>query len=127
MAFHDLTEDRSAPPKAKFFMGLGEKFICVPEKTKEENIFTAITRFERDFLIKVIFAPGPESDMPALSSADTDKPTNFYVKSNWTPGYGDVPCWVSRRLSRFFTKVRRCFWKHKDIFNLLISSHFNRS
>jgi hypothetical protein len=91
MAFHDLTEDRSAPPKAKFFMGLGEKFICVPEKTKEENIFTAITRFERDFLIKVIFAPGPESDMPALSSEDTDKPTNFYVKSNWTPGYGDVP------------------------------------
>jgi hypothetical protein len=73
MAFHDLTEDQSAPPEAKLLLGLGDKFIPVPELTKEENFLTARARFERDFLIKVIFAPGPEFELPALSIADEEK------------------------------------------------------
>jgi len=120
MAFHDLTEDHSAPHEAKFLMGLGDKFIPVPESTKEENFFTGRTRFEREFLIKVIFAPGPELELPALSTTDeVEKETKLYVNSNWTPGYGDVPCWVSRRVSRFLSKLSRRFRKRKGTPNLL--------
>jgi hypothetical protein len=73
MAFHDLMENQSAPPEAKLLLGLGDKFISVPESTKEENFSTARACFEREFLIKVIFAPGPEFELPALSTADEKK------------------------------------------------------
>jgi len=121
MAFHDLTEDQSAPPEAKLLLGLGDKFIPVPELTKEENFPTARARFERDFLIKVIFAPGPEFELPALSIADEEKEkeTKLYGNFNWTPSYGDVPCWVSRRVSRFISKLRRRFRHREGVPNLL--------
>jgi hypothetical protein len=117
MAFHDLTEDQSAPPEAKFLMGLGDTFIPVPKETKEDNCFTGITRFERSLLIKIIFAPGPEG-LPDLSSEE-DKETKLYVNSTWCPGYGDVPCWVSKRASRFFSKVYSRFRKRTGVPKLL--------
>ena len=122
MAFHDLTEDQSAPPEAKLLLGLGVKFVPVPESTKEENFPTARARFERDFLIKVIFAPVPELELPALSIADEEKETKLHVNLNWTPSYGDVPCWVSRRVSRFISKLRRRFRHREGVPNLLFSN-----
>jgi hypothetical protein len=119
MAFHDLMENQSAPPEAKLLLGLGDKFISVPESTKEDNFSTARACFEREFLIKVIFAPGPEFELPALSTADEEKETKLYVNSNWTPGYGDVPCWVFRRVSRFLFRLCHRFRQREGIPNLL--------
>ena len=119
MAFHDLMENQSAPPEAKLLLGLGDKFISVPESTKEENFSTARACFEREFLIKVIFAPGPEFELPALSTADEERETKLYVNSNWAPGYGDVPCWVFRRVSRFLFRLCNRFRQREGIPNLL--------
>ena len=62
MAFHNLTEDQSAPPEAKLLMGLGDKFIPVPDFTNEFNVECGIARFERSFMIKVIYTPGEEDN-----------------------------------------------------------------
>ena len=118
MAFHDPTNDQSAPPEAKFFMGLGDKFIPVPATPKDFNVTSGIARFERSFMIKVIYAPGEEASTPAPPT-ENDKETNLYVNSTWCPNYGDVPCWVSRLLSRFFTQLKRRFKHRKATPNLL--------
>ena len=103
-------------------MGLGEKFIPVPKFTKD-NVEDSISRFERSFMLKVIYAYGEDGeDIAQLSTGAEDDPflqTKLYVNSNWSPGYEDVPCWVSRRLSRFFTAVRKKFRQRKASPNLL--------
>ena len=55
MAFHDLTPEKTAPLDARSLLGLGSKFISTPSKTTG-SLNHSFERFERDFIIRVIFA-----------------------------------------------------------------------
>ena len=121
MAFHDLTPEKSAPPDAQSLLGLGSKFISTPPKTTG-SLNSTFTRFERDFIIKVIYAVEECEDTEmAFADFDADRRPKLYVKSKWNPTVCDVPYWVSQRLSRFQVQVQRLFRERNATPNLLPS------
>ncbi len=61
MAFHDLTQDKSAPPEAKALLGLGRKFVITPPTTTGD-ISISLRCLLQDFCIKVIFSSQEQDD-----------------------------------------------------------------
>ena len=61
LAFHDLTQDKSAPPEAKALLGLGGKFILTPPITTGD-ISASLRGLLRDLCIKVIFSGQEQED-----------------------------------------------------------------
>ena len=114
MAFHDLTPNKSAPQASKALLGLGYKFICTPKFTNG-SIAASYSRFERDVHLRVFFACGSELD-PDPIALDKSK---LYVKSDWSPEFGDIPFWVDQRLSKFYVRLQRLFKKKQSTPNLL--------
>ena len=95
MAFHDVTPNKSAPPAAKSFLGLGAKFIVTPkETTGTGDMFATTDRLDRDFKLRVYFAS---------ASPMEESKSKLYVKLE----EGDIPAWVMACLSHFFVHVRR--------------------
>ena len=112
MAFHDLTQDKSAPPEAKALLGLGGKFIPTPPRTTGD-ISRSLQRLLRDMCIKVIFS-GQEQDDHNL-----EKTSRLYVLSTWEPTYGELPGWVTGRMERFSDQMTPHFKCKRASDNLL--------
>ena len=112
LAFHDLTQDKSAPPEAKALLGLGGKFILTPPITTG-NISISLRRLLRDLCIKVIFS-GQEQEYH-----DQEKKSRLYVRSNWDPNYGELPGWVTGRMERFADRITPYFKYKRASENLL--------
>eukprot|EP00956_Cyclotella_meneghiniana_P043610 scaffold279545_cov103-Cyclotella_meneghiniana.AAC.1 len=118
MAFHDLTENKIAPPEAKSLLGLGSKFVVTPETTTgslEKNF----KRIQRDFYLSVYFASGNDDLTSDFDSSSSVKRSKLYVKSKWTPTDLDVPSWASARLGKFKRRVQKIFKERRATSNLL--------
>ena len=114
MAFHDLTPDKSAPKNCKELFGLGSKFIPTPNKTTGKQLLgQTMSRFDRDFRLKVHFAGECSS-----SDDEADHKSKLYVKSKWTPSDQQTPSWVLTRVTRFFRKLEEIFKRKNATTNL---------
>ena len=86
-------------------MGLGSKFVPVPEKpTSRKEVLTAFERLHRTLDCKIFFA-GREENL------DYDPKSKLYLKSNFRPF--EVPTSVDTRLNRFKDELRRLFYRNK--------------
>ena len=86
MSFCDLTYNKSAPPYAKFLLGLGSKFVPTPARTTG-LLSSTFSRLTRDLKLRVYFACDVVSDLgeeEEEEEEEEDRP-KLYVKSKWTP------------------------------------------
>ena len=84
MAFHDLTENKIAPPEAKSLLGLGSKFVVTPETTTG-SLEKKFNQIQRDFYLSVYLASGNDDLTSESDSSSSVKRSKLYVKSKWTP------------------------------------------
>jgi hypothetical protein len=99
LAFQDLTTGNILPPMANTFLGLGLKFIPTPKvNTSPEEQDTTLSRFERDFSLKVFFA----GDTDDASTSNT-----LRRKSNWRPP--PPPQVIETRVHRFNKAISSSF------------------
>lgn len=124
MAFHDLfTPDKLAPPDARTLLGLGSKICQYPIKDHTGSLQHTFAWFERDFLLCVIFACESDEGWSYWPDFcwlfDACNKSKLYVNSKWKPTLGDVPYWVSQRLSKFQVRVQRLFKERDATSNLL--------
>ena len=93
MAFHDLTENKQAPPAAKSLLGLGSKFIVTPDTTTG-SLESTMTRIRRDFSLAVFFASGNDEFLDECAYDQYKSRSKLYVKSKFTPKETDLPAWA---------------------------------
>ena len=99
-----------------------QKFVSTPSKTTGSLQHT-FAWFERDFLLCVIFACESDEGWSYWPDFcwlfDACNKSKLYVNSKWKPTLGDVPYWVSQRLSKFQVRVQRLFKERDATSNLL--------
>jgi hypothetical protein len=109
LAFHDLTTGNILPQSANTLLGLGLKYIPTPKiNTSPDEQDKSLSRFERDFSLKVFFA----GDTEESSSVNT----TLRVKSIWIPPL--PPKEIYTRIMRFCQSIRTSFVKRTTISNL---------
>lgn len=64
----------------------------------------------------MFFACGNELDPDPITR---DKFELMYVKSDWSPEFGDIPFWVDQCLGKFYIRLQLLFKKKQSTFNLL--------
>jgi hypothetical protein len=109
LAFHDLTTGNILPQSANTLLGLGLKYIPTPRiNTSPDEQDKSLSRFERDFSLKVFFA----GDTEESSSVNT----TLRVKSTWIPPL--PPREIDTRIMRFCQSISTSFVERTTISNL---------
>ena len=107
MVFHDLTTSRICPPDCKQLLGLGSKFVILPEMTTNDpSIQCSFDRFDRDISVKAFFAGKGD-----FVTEDGD--SKLCIKSVWLPPESLFPPKFSRRLIAFRAQVSSQFSARK--------------
>ena len=111
MVFHDLTTGHVCPPDCKQLLGLGSKFVILPEmSTDDPSIQHSFERFDRDIQVKAFFA--------GQGDITEDGDSKLFIKSVWLPPDGSFPKEFSRRLIAFQAQVSSQFSARKCQTNL---------
>ena len=120
LAFHDLTDDKSLPPKTRHLLGLGNKFIATPPwTTSVKDIKSSLFRFKTDLSRKIFFSTPPNKD--EADDDDDFNPTKLYLKSGWEPP--NMPTSVEIRIERFFNEISQLFGRAKKASKLNLRRH----
>ncbi len=102
MAFHDLTPGNKLPPATSLVMGLGQKFVLVPDcPTPRKKSMEAFERFHRSLDLKVFFAGSDDND-------EYNRRSKLYVRSQWRPF--NIPREVNNRLYCFEIDLCQIFF-----------------
>ncbi len=109
LTFHDLTEHNELPTNANQLLGLGLKFIPIPDiNITEQELDQSNARFERDMGLKVFFA-GDDDD----TSYD---PKALRAKSSWSAPL--PPTEIDNRIYCFQKEISKQFTRKQITPNL---------
>ena len=109
LTFHDLTKNNELPTNANQLLGLGLKFIPIPDiNITEQELDQSNARFERDMGLKVFFA-GDDDDA-------SYNPKTLRVKSSWRAPL--PPTEIDTRICRFQKEISKQFTRKQITPNL---------
>ncbi len=109
LTFHDLTENNELPTNSNQLLGLGLKFIPVPDiNITTHELEQSNARFERDMGLKVFFA-GDDDDT-------LYDPKALRAKSSWRAPL--PPTEIDNRICRFQKEISMTFTRKRTTPNL---------